>query len=282
MRRVLMISTVLLLFSGPGRTQLPPLVAGERCPGPRDGLSGPTRPGEQSAMNPAKPGPRAGAPVPPLFNPGLVRSDTVKYVQRVSVSGREITVSITRSIRKVRLGATSAWQVVDLVASPMGQGSDTLEIDAGSLMPIRRSGRQGPQTLRLDFSPRAIRGTMSSGAMSVPVNVKTSGLALPDGAGLEVPLTTLPLHDGYTTSLGLFDLMSMKVQPVTLTVAGTEKITIASGALEAWKVEMMPRDDPAGAQTFWIARESRRILRSEARLPAAMGGGIAVSEMVGP
>jgi len=224
--------------------------------------------------------PALGGLKPPAFEPALVKPDTVKYSQKMKVMGREITVTITRSIKQILLGSASAWQVVDLVTSPMGQGSDTLDIDASSLMPIRRSGRQGPQSIQLTFSSAAIRGSISSGAMSMPVDLKPAGLTLPDGAGLEVPLATLPLKEGYATSFGLIDLMKMKIEPVTVTVTGLEKVTIAAAPQEAYRVEMVPDDDPATSQTFWIAKGSRRLIKSEARLPAAMGGGTAVSEMV--
>ncbi len=231
--------------------------------------------GNRAQQDPASP------PGPPVFNPALLRSDTVKYTQTMNMMGREVTVNTTRTVAPARRGPARLWRVIDRIVSPMGEGADTLDLDASTLMPVRRAGRQGPGSVALTFSPGGVRGSISSGAMTVPVDVKFPALTLPDGAGIEVPLATLPLREGYRASLGVYDIMAGKSRPMVLAVTGTGNVAAAGTTIDAWKVELTSPDDPSSDETYWIAKTDRRLVKSEAKLPASMGGGTVVSEMVG-
>ena len=115
----------------------------------------------------------------------------------------------------------------------------------------------------------------------MPVDIKFPGLTLPDGAGIEIPLATLPLKEGFKASLGVYEMMAGKSRPMVLAVTGTEKVSVAGTTVDAYKVELTSGEDPSGDETYWIAREGRRLVKSEAKLPPSMGGGIVVSQMVG-
>ena len=117
------------------------------------------------------------------------------------------------------------------------------------------------------------------GPMNMPVNVKKSGAVLSDGTGVELPLSTAPLADGYTAGLKVFDLMGGRVKDMIARVTGTEKVTTPAGTYDTYVVEVAPVDGDKEGVKLWIAKEGRTIVKSETQIPPAMGGGSVVSEL---
>ena len=112
----------------------------------------------------------------------------------------------------------------------------------------------------------------------MPVIAKLSGPVLSEGAGLEIPVCTLPLAEGYTASLEVFDVMQAKAKKMFVKVIGLEKVTVNAGTFDAYKVEIMPEGGEGGTK-LWISRDGRRTVKSEVQLPPQMGGGSAVGEL---
>jgi hypothetical protein len=66
---------------------------------------------------------------------------------------------------------------------------------------------------------------------------------------------------------------------MALKVTGLEKVTVGSRAFDAFKVEITPTDGEAGGSTLWIAKDSRRVVKTESKLPAQVGGGTVTAEL---
>ncbi|MBN2356659.1 hypothetical protein JXO59_11150, partial [candidate division KSB1 bacterium] len=90
---------------------------------------------------------------------------------------------------------------------------------------------------------------------------------------------TLPLKDGYSANVNQFELMAGKAKPMSVNVLGSEAVMVGSDAIDSYKVEIKPIEDEEGGSVLWIAKDSRRIVKSENKLPAQMGGGTVVSEL---
>jgi hypothetical protein len=73
--------------------------------------------------------------------------------------------------------------------------------------------------------------------------------------------------------------MSQKEKGLGLEVVASEKVTAAAKDFDAWKVEITSNDGETGGTKLWIAKDSRRIIRTESKLPPQAGGGIAVMEL---
>jgi hypothetical protein len=68
---------------------------------------------------------------------------------------------------------------------------------------------------------------------------------------------------------------------MSLKVTGKETLTVKAGAFETYKIELKPLDGEAGGATLNIAADKNRcVVRSEATLPAAMGGAKVTTELV--
>ena len=73
--------------------------------------------------------------------------------------------------------------------------------------------------------------------------------------------------------------MTQKQKAIGLTVVASEKVAETGKEFEAWKIELTPKDGESGGTKIWIAKDNRRIMRTESKLPPQAGGGIAVMEL---
>ncbi len=220
----------------------------------------------------------AAAAAPAVFAGSLLKPGASSYASTMSARGQSIKVTTTRTIQPAEVNGTKVWRVVEVSTSPMGEATDTLDMDAASLLPVHRSMKQGPMTIVISFGPDVIDGKIA-GPMNLPINVKKSGAVLSDGTGVELPLSTAPLADGYAAGLKVFDLMGGRVKDMTARVTGTEKVTTPAGTYDAYVVEVQPVEGDNEGVKLWIAKEGRTIVKSETKIPPAMGGGSVVSEL---
>jgi hypothetical protein len=228
---------------------------------------------------PAMPKAEATPSAMSAFKGSMMKPSTSHYVTKLTMMGRDLSIPSTRSIIEASLEGKKVWRVIEESTGPMGAGADTLDLDGTTLLPIRRGGTEGMATMWFKFSNEAVEGKIVAGPQEMPINVKLSGPVLPEGAGVEIPVGTLPLAEGYTASVEVFNTMQAKTQEMTLKVTGTEKVTVPAGTFETYKVEITPQAEEGGGSKLWIAKDDHRIIRVENQLPAQMGGGVAVSEL---
>jgi dipeptidyl aminopeptidase/acylaminoacyl peptidase len=224
---------------------------------------------------------RAAAVLAPaaVFQPKSVKASTVKYTTTFAAMGQKISMNTTRTLSSVKVGGKNVWRIVDASTGMMGSSSDTVDIDPATLLSLRRSVNQGGGMISLTFSAEGVKGTMSGRGTTMPVDVKATGPVVSESAGLEVPMGTLPLAEGYAASVQVFDLMTQKVRPMAIAVTGKQQVTTPAGAFDAFVVDVTPTDGESGASKMWFTSDGR-LVKSESELPAAMGGGKAVTEMV--
>jgi dipeptidyl aminopeptidase/acylaminoacyl peptidase len=228
---------------------------------------------------PAMPKTEAASSAMSAFNGSMVKPSTAHYTTKMTMMGKEISIPSTRSIAEASLDGRKIWRVIEESTSPMGAGVDTLDMDGTTLLPIRRAGNQGMATMWFKFSKEAVEGKIVAGPQEMPINAKLSGPVLPEGAGIEIPVGTLPLAEGYTATVDVFNTMKAKSRKMTVRVTGMEKVTVSAGTFDTYKVEVTPQDDEGGGSKLWIAHDDRRTVRTETQLSAEMGGGTMVAEL---
>jgi hypothetical protein len=201
------------------------------------------------------------------------------YASTFAAMGQTMTMVTSRTIAAVNQGGKGIWRIVDATSGAMGSATDTVDLDAASLLTIHRAAQQGPGGMVLDFSTEGVKGKVSGPGMDMPIEAKSSGSAVSDGAGLEVPLCTLPLAEGYRSTINMFDFGTRKVRAMGLAVSRTENVTTPAGSFDAFVVEAKPMDGESGAMKFWVSRDTPRVVKSESEIPASMGGGIVTTEL---
>ena len=161
----------------------------------------------------------------------------------------------------------------------MGAGTDTVDIDAATAYTVHRAAQQGPGMLTLDFSPDGVTGSMNMSGKSTPVYVKYQGQLVSDNAGIDVPLGTLPLKEGYRSTVMMFDSSIWKVRQMKVAVSGRENIRTQGGSFDAFVIDVKPEDGGKGNLKYWIAAKNPRVVRIDSEIPESMGGGIITTEL---
>jgi dipeptidyl aminopeptidase/acylaminoacyl peptidase len=217
--------------------------------------------------------------VMPTFNGALLTPDTLLYTVKMEIRGQQLTLNATRTIVKATYAGKDVWRIIEETSGAMGSGVDTLDMDAATLLPLRRFATQGPGKMVFTYSANAVEGKLIMGPQEMPIKAQTINTVLPDGAGMEVPISTLPLAEGYKATLYQFETMAQKQKAIGLAVVASEKVMVAVKYFDTWKVELTPKDGESGGTKLWIAKDSRRIIKTESKLPPQAGGGIAVMEL---
>jgi hypothetical protein len=91
-------------------------------------------------------------------------------------------------------------------------------------------------------------------------------------------LARLPLADGYSTTYRNFDVRQQKVALKQIKVVGSEQVAVPAGQFQAWKAEVTSAEGDPGRTTLWIAKDSRRVVKTSATLPQ-MGGATITAEL---
>ena len=212
-----------------------------------------------------------GLPKPAVdLSPG-----TYKYKGKIAGGAQEIPLSVSTTVQE----ESGAWKAVDTVESPRGKGVDTATLDKGTLVLRKREFQQGPVSVSLDFTDKKASGTMSMNGEEKPVSVDLGGPLFADAAGAAVSIACLPLSEGYSTSFRNFDVQKQKEKLVALKVVGVESVTVPAGTFESYKVELSSGDGGNDKETIWIAKDSRKAVKSAATR-ASMGGATMTMELV--
>jgi dipeptidyl aminopeptidase/acylaminoacyl peptidase len=199
---------------------------------------------------------------------------TSTYKASIEVAGQTIPMSITTEVRE----EGGRWLVTDTAKIPMGDIVDKTTYEKGTLIPLSRSVRQGPVEVELVFKDNKATGTMTVNGQPRTISTDLGGPLFADGAGAALAVAALPLAEGYATTFRTFDVQGQKVKLMQLKVTGTEKVTVAAGTFDAYKVEITSAEGGAEKVTLWVDKATRKNVKSTAVLPE-LNGAILTSEL---
>ena len=207
------------------------------------------------------------------FNPALMTVGTFLYESKINTRGQEFSMTVKRTVELTNRENTKVYRITEEMSGAMGSGTDVVEYDAQSLLPLKRDALQGPAKLTFTYTTTSVEGKMEMGGQTMPVNAIVESPFLPDASSAEVILATLPFAEGYSASINSFITMNATAKKNIIKFLGTEKITTPKGIIDAYKVEMAPADGDGVKSISWISATDRVVIKSEATLPAMMGGG---------
>lgn len=161
------------------------------------------------------------------------------YETTIEAGGRTIDLTASRVLEEASRGGRRMWRLIETTETPRGTSVDTLEMDRGTLRPIRRSAG-GAGRMQVHYRPDSIFGTLGAGGRRV-------GLALDEpvyasGPGLELVVAALPLEPGYEIDLRSAVLQRGEVRVFTLRVTGTREVTVPAGSYETFEVQLEPAE----------------------------------------
>lgn len=198
----------------------------------------------------------------------------LNYKAKLEVGGQSIEMTTTTDIKE----QNGAWLINELAKTPQGEISDTTVVEKGSLLVTKRSIKQGPLAIDVDFKSNKASGAMSINGQTRPIQADLGGALFADGAGAYPVVATLPLADGYSATFRNFDLQKQKDTLKQLKVTGSEKVTVPAGSFDAFKVEITSAEGEPGKTTIWIEKKSRNVVKISAVVP--QNGAVITSELI--
>jgi len=199
---------------------------------------------------------------------------SLSYQGKIEAGGQTIPMSIAQTIEDK--GGT--FVVSATAKMPMGDAVDVTTFDKATLVPRKRSIKQGPAVIELAFEGGKATGTVAMGGDPKPVSVDLGGELFADGAGSHEAIGALPLAEGYRATFRNFDVRQQKVQLKQAKVAGSESVTVPAGTFQAWKVEIASAEGEPGTTTIWVAKDSRKVVKTITTIPQ-MGGAVVTTEL---
>lgn len=236
-------------------------------------------PARQPRPSPTPPARPVAKPVP--FAVGEALTYDVAYSSSVTAGSATLTV-----VEKKASGTSVAYYITaegrptPLLSRiyPVYYKSDTL-LDAFTLLPQRGSlysderGRRRTKIIRFDQRGGTAEYEVAA-RQTVRKLVRLDGNTQ-DALSVIYVLRTLPLADGYSTTLNLLD--AGEKYRVRVAVTGREPVDSVLGRVNAWRVEPTVTD-AAGRQigrglALWLTADARRVpLRMSASLPIGTFG----------
>ena len=219
------------------------------------------------------------APLPAVDTSHL-KPAKMKYAGKATVQGQEIDMQIAVSCSGAKRGEQDVWRIISEQSSPMGAAVDTFDVDAKTLKPVYRGVKQGPATVRVNYSDAEISGAITMPGRDMPLTTTLEAPVYGSDTALDLVVASLPLAPGYKTTLRTFDILSQAVKVMTLEVAGVESVTVPAGTFEAFKVELKNMDGEPGGGTVYVSTGTdHQKVRSVMQIPPMMGGGTVTSEL---
>lgn len=175
-------------------------------------------------------------------------------------SEREFAL-VTLDTRAIEHEGQPALLGVRSFVSPRGTIMDSALVYRSTLAPIFQYSHQPSKTMRLRFDADGVTGTFTPrDSATREVRHPLSGPVF-DATDLEAVITSLPYASGYHVVLPFYSFEQATVEQDTVRLVGVESVRGRGGVtMSAWKVSF---GDPFIAATFWIDRNTRRILRED-------------------
>jgi hypothetical protein len=204
-----------------------------------------------------------------------LQAGTYRYQVTIEAGGQKMNLKVSTAI----VDGGGFWTATDQMETPQGTATDTATLEKASLQLQKRSVKQGPVVIDIDFAGNKATGKMSMNGQDRPIAADLGGALFADAAGAAQVLACLPLAEGYTTTFRNFDIQTQKVKLFQLNVAGAEKVTVPAGAFDTLRVEITSADGGSDKKTVWIAKDSRKVVKASATL-ASMGGAVMTQELI--
>src|SRR5581483_472784 len=212
----------------------------------------------------------AGTPKPAT---GLT-GGTYKYAVKLETGGRSINLSQATAIKE----QGDSWEIVDSMLTPMGEATDLVLLQKGSLTLLKRSIKQGAVVIDMSVNQNNLSGTFKINGQEKSFTADLGGPLFADAAGAGFAIGALPLAEGYSSSFRNFDLQKQKVKVMQMNVTGSDRVTVPAGTFDTWRVDLTSAEGGPEKATIWIAKNERKPVKMSAAAPQ-MGGATLVSEL---
>lgn len=182
----------------------------------------------------------------------------------------------------------NVWTVTSESVFPDGPVTEVSTLEKGTLILRKESFKHFPHldqpwkpvAIDLDFTGNKVTGmTINARGQHQPFAVALSGPIFA-GDDADITIGCLPLADGYSASFRTFDILKHKENVLQLKVVGTERVTVPAGTFDSYKVELAGSGADSYKQTIWIAKDSRKPVKTYEADVLSKGTMVTTSELV--
>ncbi len=204
----------------------------------------------------------------------LIEPITLTYETAVEAQGRQMSMTVRRTVEAATHDGRAVWRIVDRNTSGMTSEADTVLVDRQTLAPVRRSVA-GQGRLMIAYTDTSVFGTMQARGRSVPIDASFEPPVFDNGPGLELALAALPLDSTYSTTLRVFNPTEQRVRTMTLEVTGTRTVQVPGGTFKVYVAELV-RENGTGGETLYLKQSPpHHVVKGASDLPPQMGSGSA-------
>jgi dipeptidyl aminopeptidase/acylaminoacyl peptidase len=199
---------------------------------------------------------------------------TYHYQVSIEMGGQKMALKVTTAITD----GGASWSAVNTMETPQGTATDTSVIAKSSLTLQKRSLKQGPVDIEMEFAGGKATGKLSVNGQDQPIDADMGGPLFGDAAGGDQSIATLPLAVGYSATFRNFDIQAQKVKLQQLNVAGIETVTVPAGKFEVFRIDVTSADGGTDKKSLWVATDSLKVVKVSA-VSSAMGGAVITEEL---
>lgn len=179
---------------------------------------------------------------------------------QIGVTDKEGPSAMVETVLPATFEGKPVWRVVHRDPDPTrgdAASFDMVDVDRGSLAPVRSVMRREGFALSLDFRGDRVEIEKRDGDVATRFEVRVRN-PMPEGPGTRVLLAGLPLRPGYATEFPVVDRWardeSHRVSNVRLTVPRRLRLQTRLGACEVFEV-LLAASDGSSRSRHWVRSE---------------------------
>lgn len=179
---------------------------------------------------------------------------------------------------------TSHWPKSGMMP---GEMTDVVALERHTLLLRKESLRrfpkpsqaQEPVVIEIGLAGKRVIGTTGADGTTKPISAELPAPVFAGGVAIDVTLGCLPLAVGYKGDYRYWDIQQAKEGLLHFKVLDGERITVATGSFDSWKLELSTVDGSENG-TVWIAKDSRVPLKSGGSKRAGSGTMLSSTEII--
>lgn len=187
--------------------------------------------------------------------------DTVVYQRTVTRAGQDSSAGTRTVVLRVvdRSGGTPLLEVEQRFPGGGGVIVDTALAELRTLRAVAHRSHQPARTMRFAFVGDDAVGTVAAGAAGDSAVRQALGGPIFDSNVLDLVVSALPLHQGFTAELPFF--IFERGGRVPMMVAVRERTTIPFTRLGSREVWVVAVGVPGAPATVWVDTQTHAVLR---------------------
>jgi dienelactone hydrolase len=206
-----------------------------------------------------------------MIDGSKMKPATLEYDVNLKAGGRSMDLSVSRTIASSNHGDTPTWTVVDQTSTPQGTVTDSLVLTHSSLRPMERH-MSGPLTMTVTYSDTAASGEMTMRGQTVNIDKSFDQATLAGGSNVRLALASMPLEEGFSTSINVFNEQQQKVQTLSFEVTGTGSVETEAGTFDTYTVSLSSSGSNGVSGTMHVTQSApHHVVKSTLEQSSPMG-----------